>query len=305
MKSEDPIWKSDISYIMLVIYGCIGGGIFIIAGNNNDFPQDIFKGPYIPLDNWITLSVLLVVLIPVLCGVFKFLVPRYTLYEDRFVIQRNYAGEVSLPISELQNWQYRPSGGSRSIYSTYLVLVFKEKTIRLEENSISSLAELAEMLRQKHPQLETSSKTFNTVINAFINILYLAACFCPLFILAFWVSEYNESKTLNKKHLLLKLSGDPEFIEHTHKRSESSYVMVLRSSDIGNFDLTFNLSKVSKKEEYMNHLHRGDTIPMDILQYDYDVKVSKKREPNFWDKHVGWYQIPIYEFWYNKDTETH
>jgi hypothetical protein len=290
---------------MLVVYCIIGGCIFVFMANNNDFPQDIFKGPYIPLDNWITIVVLLAVLMPALCLVFKFLVPVYTLFEDRLVIQRNYAGEVSLPLSELQNWQYRPSKGGRSIYSTYVALVFTEKTVRIEENSISNLSALADILKQKQPQLETGSKSSNTAINAFVNFLYMAVCFSPFIILSVPGYGHNEDKNPDVKHLLIKLSGDPEFIVHTHKSRDPTYVMVLRSADIGDFALTFNFSTSSKKEEYTSSFHAGDTVPINILQHDYDVKISKKQSPDFWEKHIAWQQTPIQELWYVAKTERH
>jgi hypothetical protein len=305
MDSQESVWKSDVSYIMLAVYLGLFGGFFILGANNSDFPQDIFKGPYIPLDNWIVLCFLLVIIILAACGISKFLTTKYALYEDRLVIKRIYTGEVSLPIDDLQNWQYRPSKGGRSIYSNYIVLVFKEKTLRLDENSISDLSELADILKDKYPQLETDPKSSNTVINAFFNLLNLALCVCPFFLLVVWASVNNESKGTQMHHMAVRLSDDPRFIEHTHKRSPSTYVMVLRSGDIGNFDLTFNVSDPAEKEKYASNLHSQDTIPMDILQYDYNIKVSKKREPDFLDKHLSWYQIPIKEFWYYEHTQTH
>jgi len=305
MDTEESIWKSDISYIMLTVYLGLFGGLFILAANNADFPQDIFKCPYIPLDNWITLSCLLVIIILSVCGIFKFLITKYTLHEDSLVIQRIYAGEIILPLDNLQNWQYSRSSGGRSIYSNYIALVFKEKTIRLTENSISNLSELVDILKDKYPNLETKPKSLNTVINAFVNLLYIALCVCPFFLLGVWAAVNDESKSTDMHHLTLRLSDDPRFIEHTHKRKPSTYVMVLRSSDIGNFDLTFNVSDPAEKEKYASYLHSQDTIPMDILQYDYDIKVSKRREPDFLDKHLAWYQIPIKDFWYYEHTETH
>ena len=297
MNNQESTWKSDVSYMAVAIYLILFGGISIVVANNTDFPQDVFKGPYIPLDNWMVLIPLLIIAVIIACVVFKFVVAKYRLNDEEFVMQRIYAGEVRLSMSDLENWQYRKSRGGRSIYSDFLVLVFKEKTLRLNENSIGNLSDLLAILKDKYPQLEIKTKTSNTAINAFVNLFYMAMCVLPWFLIGMCVSEYSQDKPSDIKHLTVTLSTDPIFIEHTHKHDPTTYVMVLKSSETGDFHLTFNPDDSTKinSEQY---LHKGDTIQMDILKYDYDVKVAKNLQPNFLDKHFGWNQITIARFWY-------
>ena len=302
MDTNESIWKSQVSYIMLPVYLGLFGGLFILAAHNGDFPQDIFKGPYIPLDNWIVLTCLLVILILVACGIFKFLTTKYALYEDSFVIRKSYMGEVSLALDDLQNWQYRKSRGGRSIYSDYIVLAFKEKTVRLDENSIFNLSELVEILKDKYAHLETSSKSLNTVINAFSNLLFMALCVCPCFLLFVWGKAHDESKGTNVHHLTLRLSDDPRFIIHTHKRSPDSYILVLSSKETDDFRFIFNTNDTKLKEKVERMFSKGDTVSVDILEHDFTTKISREQKPTFLDKHLGWRQIEISTLYTPADT---
>ena len=61
--------------------------------------------------------------------------------------------------------------------------------------------------------------------------------------------------------------------------------------------ILFYLSNDSAIYNHLQELNydipEHNTVNIEILQYDYEVKIAHTRQPTFWDKHLDWDQIPM------------
>ncbi|MBS1625633.1 MAG: hypothetical protein JST83_16520 [Bacteroidetes bacterium] len=52
------------------------------------------------------------------------------------------------------------------------------------------------------------------------------------------------------------------------------------------------------KEVSRDSIESGDSVAIDILQYDYDIKIAHTRPSTWWDRHIDWREIPVIRAYY-------
>jgi hypothetical protein len=292
--NDEPVWTSKtnpIAAILPMFYLSMSLCIGLIS----HFDTDFLSEKYLPLDNGIVLISLLLLITALVYLIYVYLMPVYTLYEDRIVKQSKRAPEETFYLRDMGSWQYS-EGTSRggSIFTDHLSLYFSGQKIGFANLFISNLNELRDWLIKNHPNPEAKIKK-NMLVGFLSGIAVFISIMVPMFLIISFQNGLNKNKGSDTVHLgRLVLSDSPRFIAHSHKGSATTYEMRLKTQELKDFELAIrNIGHMGDKVTVEQSLHKNDTIYVTILQYDYDIKITKTKEPSFGDKHFGWRSILI------------
>jgi hypothetical protein len=273
--------------------------LILIVGLSSSCDFDFMSERYLPLDNGIVLSLILLPssgLIYALYLRFTHLI-TYTLYPDRLVLSQRFKPDRILYMSDLKSWwpSVSPGGRGRASKTTSIILVYPEQTITLSSLNID--VPESHLTRSHIDQLiedtdaTAAAKQKSNLIGVVVFVLLVGAM---IFISS--VDRLGDSvKGTELKNLSdLTLSKLPLLIKHSSRSAPSTYEMQLKTKELKGF--TFVLKNIGLQKErntIKEYMHTNDTVNITILQYDYDSKISGTREPSFWVKHFHWHTIKI------------
>ncbi len=78
-------------------------------------------------------------------------------------------------------------------------------------------------------------------------------------------------------------------------KGSRSIVIKLKSYPYFNFEISANGYSATNKSDYVSNVKIGDTLHLDIMKDEYQMKLSGEKQPGFWDKTVNYHLIHIYE----------
>lgn len=291
--NDEPVWTSKTNPIAIILLMFpISIGLFCLI---SDWDTNFLSEKYLPLDNGIVLIFAILLISALIYLIYIKLMPVYKLYEDRLVILSKRKPEETFYLLDMERWRYAESlTKSGSIDTNSVSFYFNNKKLSLSIYLISNLNALRNWMIKNHPDPEAKTKK-NGVTNFMFSLVIGVLLIGSILLMFSFQNNLNRNKGFDTINLgRLVLSDSPEFISHSHKGSATTYEMRLKTREIKDFELEIkNIGHSDDKISIEQSLHKNDTIDVSILQYDYDVKIAKTKDPSFWDKHFGWHSIKI------------
>jgi len=186
--------------------------------------------------------------------------------------------------------------------SLFTYISFKSKTIRLSLSTDSD-DKLREFMASKgFKNYENTDFTTNEGLSLF-SLIFFSGIFLML---VFYIPKtiMENAKGHNLKHLYNYTLNSKPTVECNIPSCAGAGLMrnngeipelYFNLKNYEEFDFYFGNDTICMASRWIDdNIKIGDTINLDILQYDYDVKISRTRPPSFWDKHFRWNEIEVY-----------
>lgn len=108
----------------------------------------------------------------------------------------------------------------------------------------------------------------------------------------FYLTIDNEIK-YSKLHTVTDVITNKAEIVKGSKSSRSIRIK-LKSYPSFNFDIAGNGYSATYSLDYVSNVKIGDTLSVDIMKDEYQIKITKEKQPGFWDKTVNYSFISVY-----------
>ncbi len=184
-------------------------------------------------------------------------------------------------------WQLSTTSTGKELF---IQLKGNDLILKNPGEAIISLLPADKSLELQKNQKELKDETKAQEIKRFwLWIIFLTICLSSTWICTM-IKDHKPADKISINAILLET---PECVQHIPRKSSRYYYHV--SLPLKGIE-EFNVYKESDTfiENINGNLWKGDTISIQVLKYDYDIKIAKTKAPSFWDKHFDWNNITIY-----------
>lgn len=277
-KERAPIRK--ISLTVAAIYVIIFLTVFIN-------PFEVFGHPYPGLHGLIVICMITsIFVVAILLNIRR---ETYAIYRDRLVRTPLNGPEVVYPFSELQGWEERIDDENEL---SGVVLSFPDRAIFIDGAGDARLL-IDHLTAAGYPaHRDIPYHRRQDILTIVVVIIIL--------VVPFWLSRWHPILTHREA-----IKGKETITLHRMKIEINPYIYRYRAGNdhIGEMQFTikdlddyvFFIPNEKAVNSYMSTTDfsetRYDTVDIELLRYDYEVKIAHTRQPSFWDKYFDWDRI--------------
>ena len=284
-KSKTPIVTSelaDLKFIYITL-ACILIAYFSLCIAN---PFHYWGHPYYQISGvFAVISIALLIISAVM--IYSALSYAYTVYDDRIVLRYHRKPELTFYFADLIGWEEDTNDNDVFIG---LTLYFPTKEISI--SGVDSHEKVLTHLVRKRIT-NNGAKLSNTIFK------WLG--FAALFLLFPFISglskdifrlreSYKGDERIVMQKMIIEMNPTLyTFVNGNNHTGEMQFTLK------GFGDYVFFLPHDSVTKGWIENTdfyqHKYDTVNIEMLKYDYDVKIAHSREPSFLDKHFDWNRI--------------
>ena len=222
-----------------------------------------------------------------------FLRGRLYLYQDRIVRQHRFAAPEMFYFTDLLGWD---TSFDDKKNLKQITLSFKEKTVII--STTSNLKEFYDYFEKSGLPHYPARKLQNSSIAVLLAVIAVGvSCLGagPLFHhIAVGIKDANKSTERTTLRMMVT-SGKPISYQTRSKGTPGALETYFKSDTYPGLSFVTYNDSVSYyyRDAPSRYNAEHDTVTIDVLKYDYDVKIAHTRQPTFWDRHFDWGVIHI------------
>lgn len=289
--TDKPKLKSDNSfkiYFIILLLGGIGFSFlcyYLISSS--------LSGPY-PQIVGIILGIFFGIF-GLLCLISLNSFDSILIYSDRVVV-KSILGYIKKTIyfSDITSWTEIPKQNNSSKWLE--LTIFTERTkYKLSSSIYNNYSHLKRTIvkdKQRNLIKQRNWSRRNNLYYAIGTSLFGILCLFAAY--HFYITKDDEIQYTNIHSITDVITNKPEIIKGS-KGSRDIHIK-LKSWPEFIFQISGNSYEATYTSDYIEYVKVGDTLSLDIMKDEYEMKLSKEKPLGFWDKTVNYQFIPVYGF---------